>query len=130
MLISINGASGRCSLFASDICVLKTTRTSARTWFTPPYNSPFRPFLLTSTSTGQEGLDFYPWCHRLVHWNLPGNPVDLEQREGHVHWYKGHAVRRIVLAVLATVADAKRSEDERRRVKVTREREAEAQKRR
>ncbi len=93
MLISINGASGRCSLFASDICVLKTTRTSARTWFTPPYNSPFRPFLLTSTSTGQEGLDFYPWCHRLVHWNLPGNPVDLEQREGHVHWYKGHAVR-------------------------------------
>ena len=63
------------------------------------FNSPFRPFLLTSTSTGQEGLDFYPWCHRLVHWNLPGNPPDLEQREGRVHWYKGHAVRRIVLLV-------------------------------
>ena len=39
------------------------------------FNSPFRPFLLTSTSIGQEGLDFHPWCHRLVHWNLPGNPV-------------------------------------------------------
>lgn len=60
------------------------------------FNSPFRPFVLTSTSIGQEGLDFHPWCHRLVHWNLPGNPVDLEQREGRVHRYKGHAVRRNV----------------------------------
>jgi hypothetical protein len=57
------------------------------------FNSPFRPFVLTSTSIGQEGLDFHPWCHRLVHWNLPGNPVDLEQREGRIHRYKGHAVR-------------------------------------
>jgi hypothetical protein len=31
-----------------------------------------------------------------VHWNLPSNPVDLEQREGRVHRYKGHAVRRNV----------------------------------
>ena len=60
------------------------------------FNSPFRPFVLTSTSIGQEGLDFHPWCHRLVHWNLPGNPVDMEQREGRVHRYKGHAVRRNV----------------------------------
>ena len=63
------------------------------------FNSPFRPLVLTSTSIGQEGLDFHPWCHRLVHWNLPGNPVDLEQREGRVHRYKGHAVRRNVAAV-------------------------------
>ena len=60
------------------------------------FNSPFRPFLLASTSIGQEGLDFHPWCHRVLHWNLPGNPVDLEQREGRVHRYKGHAVRRNV----------------------------------
>ena len=33
-----------------------------------------------------------------MHWNLPGNPVDLEQREGRVHRYKGHAVRRNVAA--------------------------------
>ena len=58
------------------------------------FNSPFRPFVLASTSIGQEGLDFHPWCHRLIHWNLPGNPVDLEQREGRIHRYKGHAVRR------------------------------------
>lgn len=57
------------------------------------FNSPFRPFVLASTSVGQEGLDFHPYCHRLVHWNLPSNPVDLEQREGRVHRYKNHAVR-------------------------------------
>lgn len=31
-----------------------------------------------------------------MHWNLPNNPVDLEQREGRVHRYKGHAVRKNV----------------------------------
>lgn len=58
------------------------------------FNSPFRPFVLASTSVGQEGLDFHRYCHAVVHWNLPSNPVDLEQREGRVHRYKGHAVRR------------------------------------
>lgn len=60
------------------------------------FNSPFRPFVLASTSVGQEGLDFHVWCHSVVHWNLPANPVDLEQREGRVHRYKGHAVRKNV----------------------------------
>lgn len=58
------------------------------------FNSPFWPFVLVSTSVGQEGLDFHPYCHVVVHWNLPSNPVDLEQREGRVHRYKGHAVRK------------------------------------
>jgi len=58
------------------------------------FNSPFRPFVLASTSIGQEGLDFHTWCHAVVHWNLPSNPVDLEQREGRVNRYKGHAVRK------------------------------------
>ncbi|MER8840875.1 DEAD/DEAH box helicase [Mesorhizobium sp. M0601] len=57
------------------------------------FNSPFRPFILASTAVGQEGLDFHPWCHAVVHWNLPRSPVELEQREGRVHRYKGHAVR-------------------------------------
>lgn len=35
----------------------------------------------------------------MVHWNLPGNPVDMEQREGRVHRYKGHAVRKNIAAV-------------------------------
>ena len=57
------------------------------------FNSPFRPFVLATTSVGQEGLDFHPYCYRVYHWNLPSNPVDLEQREGRVHRFKGHAVR-------------------------------------
>jgi hypothetical protein len=58
------------------------------------FNSPFRPFVLATTSIGQEGLDFHTWCHRVVHWNLPSNPVDLEQREGRINRYKGHAIRK------------------------------------
>jgi helicase-like protein len=60
------------------------------------FNSPFWPFVLVSTSVGQEGLDFHPYCHAVVHWNLPTNPIDLEQREGRVHRYKGHAIRKNV----------------------------------
>jgi len=60
------------------------------------FNSPFWPFVLATTSMGQEGLDFHCYCHAVVHWNLPSNPVDLEQREGRVHRYKGHAVRKNV----------------------------------
>ena len=58
------------------------------------FNSPFWPFVLATTSVGQEGLDFHTYCHAVVHWNLPSNPVDLEQREGRVHRYKGHAIRK------------------------------------
>lgn len=58
------------------------------------FNSPFPPFVLASTSVGQEGIDLHWWCHCVVHWNLPSNPVDFEQREGRVNRYAGHAVRR------------------------------------
>ena len=60
------------------------------------FNSPFWPFVLVTTSVGQEGLDFHGYCHAVEHWNLPSNPVDLEQREGRVHRYKGHAIRKNV----------------------------------
>jgi hypothetical protein len=62
------------------------------------FNSPFWPFVLVSTSLGQEGLDFHHYCHAITHWNLPSNPVDLEQREGRIHRFKGHAVRKNVAA--------------------------------
>lgn len=60
------------------------------------FNSPFWPFVLASTSVGQEGIDFHWWSHAVVHWNIPSNPVDFEQREGRVNRYAGHAVRKNV----------------------------------
>jgi hypothetical protein len=60
------------------------------------FNSPFWPFVLVSTSVGREGLDFDHYCHAITHWNLPANPVDLEQWEVRIHRYKGHAVRKNV----------------------------------
>jgi hypothetical protein len=66
------------------------------------FNSPFRPHLLATTSIGQEGLDFHGWCNHVVHWDLPSNPVDLEQREGRVDRYGGLSIRR----ALATTAGA------------------------
>ncbi|HGM6153725.1 TPA: helicase-related protein [Pseudomonas aeruginosa] len=61
------------------------------------FNSPFRPFVLASTSIGQEGLDFHWYCSEVVHWNLPSNPIDLEQREGRVNRYQSLVVRRRVV---------------------------------
>jgi len=58
------------------------------------FNSPFRPFIIVTTSIGQEGLDFHQYCHAICHWNLPSNPVDFEQREGRIHRYKGHVIRK------------------------------------
>lgn len=57
------------------------------------FNSPFRPFVLASTSLGQEGLDFHFYCRKVMHWNLPSNPIDIEQREGRVNRFKGLVVR-------------------------------------
>lgn len=60
------------------------------------FNAPFRPFVLATTSIGQEGLDFHNYCRRIVHWNLPANPIDLEQREGRINRYKCLAIRQNV----------------------------------
>ncbi len=60
------------------------------------FNSPFRPFVLSTTSIGQEGLDFHFYCRRIMHWNLPSNPIDLEQREGRINRYKCLAIRQNV----------------------------------
>lgn len=60
------------------------------------FNSPFRPFVLATTSIGQEGLDFHVYCRKIVHWNLPSNPTDLEQREGRINRFKGLAIRQNV----------------------------------
>jgi hypothetical protein len=58
------------------------------------FNSPFWPHVLSTTSVGQEGLDFHVWCDRIVHWDLPTDPVDFEQREGRIARYASLNVRR------------------------------------
>lgn len=57
------------------------------------FNSPFKPFVLATTSIGQEGLDFHLYSRKVMHWNLPSNPIDIEQREGRVNRYMCHAIR-------------------------------------
>lgn len=57
------------------------------------FNSPFWPFILITTSIGQEGLDFHRYCGDVIHWNLPHSPVAFEQREGRIQRYMGKAIR-------------------------------------
>ena len=61
------------------------------------FNSPMRPFVLATTSIGQEGLDFHLYCRKIMHWNLPANPVELEQREGRINRFKCLAIRENVV---------------------------------
>lgn len=60
------------------------------------FNSPFWPFVLATTSVGQEGLDFHLYCKDIAHWNLPSNPVDLEQREGRLNRFNSLAIRDMI----------------------------------
>jgi hypothetical protein len=57
------------------------------------FNTPFWPHVLTTTSLGQEGLDFHVWCRQLLHWDLCPSPLDLEQREGRIERFGGLSVR-------------------------------------
>jgi hypothetical protein len=68
------------------------------------FNSPFRPYVLATTSIGQEGLDFHVYCSHLVHWDLPSNPVDLEQREGRIRRFGSLTVRRRMAADVTDLA--------------------------
>jgi hypothetical protein len=69
---------------------------SRKTAVREAFNSPFWPFVLSTTSVGQEGLDFHLFCRDIVHWNLPSNPVDLEQREGRINRRDGLSLRRSI----------------------------------
>lgn len=64
------------------------------------FNTPFWPHVLTTTSVGQEGLDFHVWCSQLLHWDLCSNPMDLEQREGRIQRFGGIAIRKSIADVL------------------------------
>ena len=61
------------------------------------FNSPFWPFVLATTSVGQEGLDFHLYCKDIYHWNLPTNPVDFEQREGRINRFNNFMIRQNIV---------------------------------
>lgn len=71
----------------------KITSVNRKTSVQEAFNSPLRPFVLATTSIGQEGLDFHLYCNKIMHWNLPSNAVDFEQREGRINRFKCLAVR-------------------------------------
>ena len=58
------------------------------------FNAPFAPFVFATTSMGQEGLDFHYFADKIIHWRLPSNPVDFEQREGRINRYHCLALRK------------------------------------
>ena len=93
---SQGGAGGREGLNANSSLPEEGSESTREDQVRAAFNSPFRPFVLASTSVGQEGLDFHHYCHSIWHWNLPSNPVDLEQREGRIHRFKGHVIRKNV----------------------------------
>lgn len=76
------------------------------------FNTPFWPYILATTSVGQEGLDFHAWCDTLVHWDLCRNPVDLEQREGRIQRFGGLSIRRAIASSLSEEAMANRVDGE------------------
>lgn len=43
--------------------------------------------------TRNDFVSFVVLCRKVVHWNLPSNPIDLEQREGRVNRFKGLVIR-------------------------------------
>lgn len=57
------------------------------------FNSPFWPFVFTSTSIGAEGIDLHWYTRNVIHWSIPARPLDLEQREGRILRYRCHAFR-------------------------------------
>jgi hypothetical protein len=81
--------------FADDVSPesMQADGSSRRSAVRESFNSPLWPFVLATTSVGQEGLDFHLYCRDIVHWNLPSNPVDLEQREGRINRYSGLSIR-------------------------------------
>jgi hypothetical protein len=76
------------------------------------FNTPFWPYVLATTSVGQEGLDFHAWCDTLIHWDLCRNPVDLEQREGRIQRFGGLSVRRAIAQAVGQKALAERDKGE------------------
>ena len=61
------------------------------------FNSPSGPSSWRRRQWVRKDCDFHLSCRDILHWNLPSNPVDLEQREGRIN-------RRDCLAIRESIA--------------------------
>ena len=52
-------------------------------------------------------MDFHNYCRRIVHWNLPSNPIDLEQREGRINRFACLAIRQNIAQRYGDIDDFK-----------------------
>lgn len=102
--------------FGEDVSTdsTETAGSTRKTDLREAFNSPFWPFILATTSVGQEGLDFHLYCRDIMHWNLPSNPVDLEQREGRINRFDCLSIRRSIardhpLSAVASVVPERRN---------------------
>lgn len=55
----------------------------------PPDEQPVR--ILLATDAASEGADFQNYCRNLIHYEIPWNPVRLEQRNGRIDRHGQHA---------------------------------------
>jgi hypothetical protein len=82
------------NIFAAGLYSEKVSDTAKRLKeIKPAFNSPFLPFVFSTTSIGTEGIDLHWYARNVFHWSLPDRPLDIEQREGRVLRYKSHAYR-------------------------------------
>ena len=70
--------------FAYDMKMEDLEVSTSKTSIRKSFNSPFYPFVLMTTSIGSEGLDFHLYCNRLIHYTLPTNVAQLEQKNGRI----------------------------------------------
>lgn len=61
----------------------------ARLFQSPPEDSPIR--ILLATDAASEGADFQKYCRNIIHYDIPWNPVRLEQRNGRIDRHGQHA---------------------------------------
>jgi SNF2 family DNA or RNA helicase len=64
------------------------------------FRDPLGPRVLLSSEVGSEGLDFQ-FCHTLVNWDLPWNPMVVEQRIGRLDRF-GQKAQRISIVNFST----------------------------
>ena len=57
-------------------------------------------------------MDFHWYCRRIIHWNLPNNPIDFEQREGRINRFRSKVIRqRVADKYITQIAGAEKPWD-------------------